>query len=90
MKVRGQDPFTVGRPDLGRHLGVHDQLGEHRESLTQEVEVAVMGGLAQQFEGGHPVVGHRVHLFDVGCNSNVVRMTRWPARSLAGLLLHQL
>ena len=29
------------------------------------------------------VVGHRVHLFDVGSYSNVVRMTRWPARPLA-------
>jgi len=50
-------------PDLGAHLGVHHQLAQHRQALTQEVEVAVTGGLAQQFQGGHPVIGHRVHLF---------------------------
>jgi hypothetical protein len=86
-----RDPFTVGRPDLGRHLGVHDQLGEHRESLTQEVEVAVTGSLAQQFEGGHPVVGHRVHLFRRRLQLQR-REDDSVASSLAGpdLLLHQL
>ena len=55
--------FAMVGPDLGAHLGVHHQLAQHRQALTQEVEVAVTGGLAQQFQGGHPVIGHRVHLF---------------------------
>jgi len=50
----------MGRADLAADLGVHDQLGQHRHPFLQKVQVAIVSGLAQQLEGGHPVIGHRV------------------------------
>ena len=69
----------MGSTDQRADFGVHDQLGQHLHALAQEVSVAIRGCLAQQFERGHPVtVGHRVISFDVGFDSNVVTMARWP------------
>jgi hypothetical protein len=58
--------------DLGRHLGVHDRLGEDVESLAQEVQVGFFGVLAEQVQNVHCVLSHGVLL----CVLCVLLLTR--------------
>jgi hypothetical protein len=84
-----QGPLAVFGPDLGRHLRLHQRLGQHANSLAQEVDVAALG-LANKLQQLHLGHGHHVAPLDVLIEPFTSRTYAVATLifSLSGLLLH--
>jgi hypothetical protein len=75
--------------DLGRDLRLHQRLGQHANSLAQEVDVAALG-LANKLQQLHLGHGHHVAPLDVLIEPFTSRTYAVATLifSLSGLLLH--
>jgi hypothetical protein len=77
--------------DLLAHLRVHQRLGEHAHTLTQEVDITGLG-LAHTAQQLHLRHGHRVAPLEVsiGLFTSRTYAVATLAFRATGLLLHQL
>jgi hypothetical protein len=73
-------PLVAFGPDQGRHLGVHNGLGEHPDAFPEDVPILLFEELANERREVHSGLGHRriTSVSSSPARENSRNDARWP------------